>query len=246
MLFCSVFLYRYPLTAYVLGQFTPFAAVCLVVAWWGLIRGRSVLTVLALLGASVRPEVASLPLLALLIAAWRLGRRNVLAAWAVSAAGLWLATRLWIGPWVPGFLGGVGQYAGTSFLRWPPMATGSVWVAMPVVVLTLVWVVWMWLQLRREPVESRILYELSVAILAALLLLPQTNSYTLVASLVPVWIVLWAGSGHRGAWIPVLIVLALPWAFFFAGDLLPVGLEQLVIPAALAALLTLRWRRRVA
>jgi hypothetical protein len=245
MLFCSVFLYRYPLTAYVLGQFTPFAAVCLVVAWWGLVRGHPVLAVLALLGALVRPEVASLPLLALLIAAWRLGRRNVLVAWAASAAGLWLVTRLWIGPWVSGFLGGMGQYAGTSFLRWPPMATGSVWVAMPVVLLTLVWVVWMWLQLHREPAESRMPYELSVAILAALLLLPQTNSYTLVVSLVPVWVVLWAGSRHRGTWIPVLIVLVLPWAFFFTGDLLPAGLEQLAIPVALSVLLTLRLQSRV-
>ena len=46
------------------------------------------------------------------------------------------------------------------------------------------------------------------------------------------------------SWLPTLVVLALPWGFLFAGDLLPLGLEQLLIPLALGVLLTLRRRGR--
>ena len=85
---------------------------------------------------------------------------------------------------------------------------------------------------------------LSAAILVALIVLPQTNVYTMVASLLPAWVVLWAGGERWPSWLPALVVLALPWGFFFTGGLLPTGLEQLVIPLALGALLTLRWQGR--
>ena len=240
----SVFLYRYPITSYILGQFTPFTLACLVVAWWGLERGHPLVATLALLGVTIRPEVAILPLFVLLLAAWRMGRREVVVTWAGLMACLWLLTRLRVGPWVAGFLGGVGDYAGTSFLRWPPLVLGPVWLAALVTVGVLAWGVWVWLGSRRLPAEDRLRWELSTATLVALIVLPQTNVYTLVASLLPAWVVLWAGGERWWSWLPVLVVLALPWGFFFTSSLLPTGLEQLVIPLALGALLTLRWRDR--
>jgi hypothetical protein len=244
VLLFSVFFYRYPITSYVLGQFTVFALTCLVVAWWGVVRGHSTVAVLALLGAVVRPEVASLPLLVLLLAAWQMKRREIVLAWAGLVACLWLLTRVHVGPWVWDFMGGMGDYAGTSFLRWPPMMTGSGWVAALVVVGVLVWGVWMWIGIRHLPIEAQVPWGISIAILVALLLLPQTNAYTLVASLVPVWVILWAGRERWWSWLSVLAILVSPWVFFFAGDLLPTGLEQLLIPVGLGVLLTLHWRIR--
>jgi hypothetical protein len=241
MLLFSVFFYRYPITSYLLGQFTPFALACLVVAWWGLVQGYPTVATLALLGATIRPEAALFPLLVLLLAAWRMGRREVVVAWAGLVTCLWLLTRLVVGPWVSGFLGGMGDYAGTSFLRWPPLVLGSVWLAALVAAGVLAWGVWMWLDSRRMPAEDWIPWELSTAILFALIILPQTNAYTLVAALLPAWVVLWSGGERLRSWLPMLIVLALPWGFFLAGGLLPMGLEQLVIPLALGVLLTVQW-----
>jgi hypothetical protein len=241
-LFFSVFFYRYPITSYVLGQFTVFALASLVVAWWGLVHGHCTVATLALLGAVVRPEVASLPLLVLLLAAWRMKRREIVVAWVGLMVCLWLLTRVHVGPWVRGFLGGMEDYASTSFLRWPPMITGSGWAAALVVVGVSLWGAWMWIAIRRLPIEAQVPWEISVAILIALLLLPQTNVYTLVASLVPMWVILWAGREQRWSWLPVLAVLVFPWVPFFAGDLFPPGLEQLLIPVVLGVLLALRWR----
>ncbi|MFL7794401.1 MAG: hypothetical protein AB8I69_19825 [Anaerolineae bacterium] len=244
MLLFSVFFFRYPITSYLLGQFTPFTLACLVVAWWGLVRGYPTVATLALLGAAIRPEAALFPLLVLLLAAWRMGRREVVVAWAGLVVCLWLLTRLFVGPWVGGFLGGMGDYAGTSFLRWPPLVFGSAWLAALVTAGVLAWGVWMWLDYRRMPAEGRIPWELSTAILLALIILPQTNAYTLVAALLPAWVVLWAGGERWWSWLSTLVVLALPWGFFFAGGLLPTGLEQLMIPLALGILLTLQWWAR--
>jgi hypothetical protein len=129
-------------------------------------------------------------------------------------------------------------------LRWPPLVLGPVWLAALVTVGVLAWGVWVWLGSRRLPAEDRLRWELSTATLVALIVLPQTNVYTLVASLLPAWVVLWAGGERWQSWLPVLVVLALPWGFFFTGGLLPTGLEQFVIPLALGVLLTLRWRAR--
>jgi hypothetical protein len=45
-----------------LGQFVVFSVACVLCAWWAIVRDRWLLAVLALLGATVRPEVVLLPL----------------------------------------------------------------------------------------------------------------------------------------------------------------------------------------
>ena len=66
----SIVVYRYPVNAYLIGQFLPFSLACLVAAWWGLTRGKWIVNSLAMVFAMVRPEVVVLPLLALLVLAW--------------------------------------------------------------------------------------------------------------------------------------------------------------------------------
>ena len=75
----SIVVFRYPLNAYLIGQFPPFSLGCLVVAWWGLVRGKWIVATIALVLATVRPEVVLFSLLALLVLAWEAGyRRTVL------------------------------------------------------------------------------------------------------------------------------------------------------------------------
>jgi hypothetical protein len=241
VLFLSVFGYRYPITAYVLGQFTPLALACLVAGWWGLARGRALVATLALLGAVIRPEVASFPLLVLLLAAWRAGYRRVVALWGGLLAGLWVLTRVRIGPWVVDFLTGTGEYATTSFLRWPPLVFGTGWIAALVVVAVLAWAVLIGWRVRCLPAEMRLPWEVALVTVVVLVLLPQTNNYTLVVGLLPAWVALWAAG--RGVWgtLLVLFVLLSPWVFFLAADRLPAGLEQLLVPVALGGVLTVGW-----
>ena len=57
----STLVYRYPINAYLIGQFIPFCLACLVGAWWTLSRGRWGFASLALILAMVRPEVVMVP-----------------------------------------------------------------------------------------------------------------------------------------------------------------------------------------
>lgn len=244
LLLCSALLYRYSLVAYVLGQFTLFSLACLVAAWWGLAQNRPVVATLALLGATVRPEVASFPMLVLLLEMWRTGHRKAVASWAGAVLCLCLLTRLWSGPWVLDFLSGMRDYAATSYLRWPPLVMGSVEAAVLLTAVTLAWGGWMWSRFSHLPLEVRLPLEISAALLVALIVLPQTNTYTLVAALLPTWVVLWGSGGRWIGWLSSLVILSLPWGFYGLGGLVPAGLEQLLIPLALAVLLSFWWHRR--
>ena len=57
LLVFSTIIYRYPINAYLLGQFIPFILVCVIIALWGLVQGHEILSGIALIWAMVRPEV---------------------------------------------------------------------------------------------------------------------------------------------------------------------------------------------
>lgn len=242
LLLFSVLVYRYPINAYILGQFVPFTLACLVGAWWGLIEGRPVVAILLLVGATVRPVVTLLLLIIFLVAAWREKRRWTVGLWAGLLWLLWLVTRIRIGPWVMNFLYGIQAYTGYSFPCWPPSVIGDWWAAGFLAVSVLAWGGWMLVQVRSLPIRSRLPWEISIALLVALIVLPQTNNYTLIMGLLPAWVALWASKRRWLDWIPVLVILMSPWVFYAARDILPMELEQLLIPLALGVLLTLRWR----
>ncbi|MBN1811546.1 MAG: hypothetical protein JXA14_06905 [Anaerolineae bacterium] len=244
LLIFSVLIYRYPVNAYLLGQFVAFSVVCVLCAWWAIVQDRPLLAVLGLLGAMVRPEVVLLPLLVLLAAAWKEGYRRVAFGWVGGMGLLWLMTRVWIGPWVASYLSGIRAYADYSFPRWPPMAAGPVWLAMLIACAVLAWGGWMWLQTRSLSTREQLPWRIATSALVALVCLPQTNNYTLILGLPAAWVVLWAGRRRWLDWLPVLAVLASPWMFHLTGGILPVGLEQLLIPVTLGILLTWRWLSR--
>ncbi len=101
----------------------------------------------------------------------------------------------------------------------------------------------MWRELRSLGSAERLGWLISVAVLASLILLPQTGNYTLILALLPAWVILWASKRRVAYWLPVLAVLVSPWVFLFA-DSIPSTLEHLLIPVFLAVLLALQWRLR--
>jgi hypothetical protein len=241
LLLFSVLIYRYPVNAYLLGQFVAFSVACVLGAWWAIVRGRPVLAVLALLGAMVRPEVVLLPLLVLLVAAWQGGFRQVTLRWAGGMGVLWLLTRVWIGPWVANYVSGIEAYASYSFPRWPPLVIGPMWLALLIAAVVLAWGIWMWRQTHSLSMKEQLPWRIAVSAVVALACVPQTNNYTLILGLLVAWVVLWAGRRWWVDWLPVLAVLTSPWVFHLGGGILPAGLEQLAIPVALGVLLSWRW-----
>jgi hypothetical protein len=239
--FFSLFGFRHPINTYILGQFIPFVLACLVLAWWGMATDKPVITYLGLLGLLVRPEVVVIPIIVLLLDLWMEGRRRVVVAWIASLFILWLFTRLLIGPWELNFLNGIISYTGYSFVRWPPMAFENLWIGILLALSVLGWGIWMLWRMRNLPGPKRLPWEISVSVLVTLFVLPQTNSYTLVLALVPIWVALWASQGTSVEWFLFSMVLLSPWAFYALEETLPSHMEQLFIPLVTAGLLTRRW-----
>ncbi|MGH2620577.1 MAG: hypothetical protein ACRDHG_08400 [Anaerolineales bacterium] len=240
ILIFSIVVYRYPVNAYLIGQFIPFSLACLVAAWWGLVRGKWIVSSLALVLAMVRPEVVVLPVLALLVVAWQTGHRRTVWTWLISIVCLWLLTRVWIGAWEGNFLREVVAYTEYSFPVWPPGLLKPAWLAPLIVIGVLGWSGWMWKGSGFLDSTQRPGWIVSVATLTTLVVFPQSDNYNLILGLLSVWITLWVWRRRYALWIPVLAVLASPWIFRVAGAGLST-LEHLLIPLSIAALQTFAW-----
>jgi hypothetical protein len=242
----------YPLNVYTLGQFTGLVLASLVLAWWGISRGNHLVAALSLVLATTRPEGAVIAAAVLAIALMK-RQFAVPAIWLVVMAGIFLLSLLQIGWWVPDFLNQTRLYPtrGGGTL-WPPRLLDAAVLELGFIAGIVVWGGWFLRQLWAWPDQDRqLLWGLSVVVVLALLLLPQTNDYTLVYLLLPIWLLAW--QGRRSVTAPVLFVL-LPAASYFAkyaymalgrqAEAL-VSINELVSPLVIAALLTYEWSRFV-
>ena len=240
----SIVVFRYPLNAYLIGQFLPFSLGCLVAAWWGLVRGKWIVASIALVLAMVRPEVVLFPLLALLVLAWEAGHRRTVLTWVTVIVSLWLLTRVWIGPWEGDYLREIAAYVEYSSPIWPPSLLKPAWLAPLIVIGMLGWSAWMWRGSSFLVSSQRPGWIVSVAALTTLVVFPQSGNYNLILALLSVWMTLWLARGRYSHWIPVLAILASPWIFRAAGTELSV-MEHLLIPLSLATLQTFQWRNQL-
>jgi hypothetical protein len=241
ILIFSTVVFRYPINAYLIGQFIPFCLACLVAGWWGIVRGHRIFSSLALVLAMVRPEVVIIPLLVILAMAWEKGERQIIFGWLSGILGLWVLTRSWIGPWVMDYFKGLLAYRAYSSPIWPPGLLDQSWLALLIMIVVVAWSAWMWRVSRSLDTAERTGWLISTTVLTSLILLPQTGNYTLILALFSAWVIMWASRERSAYWIPVLALLASPWIFLFA-DIIPLELEHLFIPLSLAALLTIQWR----
>jgi hypothetical protein len=116
----------------------------------------------------------------------------------------------------------------------------------------ILWGGWLFRQAWAWPDQDlQLLWSLSVIIVLALLLLPQTNDYTLVYLLLPIWLLLWQGRHSVTTpvlfvWLPVMSYVA-KYGYESSGrqaDVL-LWLNELMTPLVIAALLTYEWSRFV-
>ena len=241
--------FPYSLNVYTLGQFTGLGLASLILAWWGISKGNRLVTALSLVLATTRPEgaVIAAAVLAILLAKRQFA---VLAIWLVVMTSVFLLSLLQIGWWVPDFLKRAQDYqvlGGGTF--WPPQLLGATVLELAFAAGMILWGgelfrrVWTW-----PDQDLQLLWGLSVIIVLALLLLPQTNDYTMVYLLLPIWLLLWQGRNSVTTpvlflWLPMMSYAA-KYGYQSSGEAqIFLWLNEFTTPLVIAALLTYEWFR---
>jgi hypothetical protein len=243
LLIFSTLAYRYPINAYLIGQFTPWCLTSLVISWWGLANHRPVIAYMALMMALVRPEITLLPMLALILLAWQMNYRGIVLALGGSVGILLILTRLWVGPWEKDFILGLRSYQQYSAPIWPPGLLNNHLLVILFLMAIMTWMAWMWMDIRRTDQSEQGVWVLSVSTLVSLIVLPQTGNYHLIMGLLAAWLVLWVSKGNVWLWLGVLIVLSSPWLFLLGGEAITPW-EHLWVPVFLIVLLSISWMIR--
>jgi hypothetical protein len=236
--------FRHPVNVFVLGQFTIFVLAALIIAWWGIRSRHGWLAAMGLAGASIRPEGAIL--VGLIVLHLLLVRRfDVLGPFgAVLGVALALSV-VQIGFWLPEFVAGMLEHSDLGLSRTPLSLLGSKVGVFVFTGILFVWAFWLARQMGGLGGPYWIPWNLSVAALFVLLALPQTNNYTLVYALLPMWLILRESEGK--GWLPVgvFLLLSSPWLFLLGKERWGWSstLEQLVIPLLAGGLLSYVWLR---
>jgi hypothetical protein len=192
-----LFAFRYPITLYLIAQFTGVIILCITLGIYFLLRRRDVLAGIFFAFATIQPTISA-PLAGVILLAYGLrGRWKGLAAFLVTLGILVAITVARIGWWILDFLDNLRDYSRyATYYLWTPELFESplirvVFVA--VVLLAAGWAAWQFLRSPRSVSLSPLLPGeggnqrllgmrafLFTLILACLLLLPQTGSYYLM------------------------------------------------------------------
>ncbi len=219
-----VFVFRYPINTYLVGQFTG-SMVLLISLAMGLLRQkRDTLAGVALAFSTVPPNIA-LPLAMLLLVGYGLrGRWRALAAFLGVLFILTAISLARIGWWLPDFVDGVRAYTEYSFPVWAlsllpaPLAAATLALVVGVPGFAIY-------TFRAHPTVEAELRLFALAILCALLLIPQTGNYYLVL-LIPVFMIGFYQARHSRLLTLLLgLVLVSPWLY-----LRTPGTEVLMLP----------------
>ena len=237
------------LTVYTLGQFTGFALACFVIAWWAISREHDTLAALALVGPTVRPDGLVIVGAFLAVLLWE-RRFKPVVIWAAVMAGLLVVSVLHVGWWVPDFVDRIREYHRIGESVWLPHGLlGAPVLEYAVTAGILGWAAWLVWDTRTLDSHLRLLWWLSVVIVVTLVVLPQTNDYTLVYLLLPIWLLLWIWRKSITTpllfiWIPAATYAAM-YAYDDSGRVTEsyLWLNQFLTPLVVFGLLTVEWRR---
>lgn len=242
----SLFLFRYPMMTYVLGQFIGTIVFGFSLAIWCLHRGRPVAAGLALVLCMMPPSFGVFLVALALLPEIARGRWRAAFVFVGAMALLTLITFLRIGWWIPDWLATLNAYReyADPYLPLAPLPLPvQIVLAVSFVVLSMR-AVWRWW---REPSDMRWQDALCIVLLTLMLLLPQTGSYYLCTLLIVAVIaaqrIIRKG---RFGWMGLtvwLVCMALPWLLY----LLPRRdlTEVLIMPLVMGILLLYGSRMRL-
>jgi len=201
-----VLVFRYPINLYIVGQFTGTILFGFSLAVWLLQRKRDLAAGILLALTAIPPTIA-IPLALVLVGSFVLiGRPRALIGFVVTLAILTAITFVQIGWWIPDFLTQLGAYSSYALPIWPPGLLEA-----PILRFGLILAVGLTLlaALIRFR-QTRALENFAIsAILACLLLLPQTGNYYLILLIPPLLVIF-----RRGGLIfrlAVALAVISPW-----------------------------------
>ena len=230
-------LFRYPINMLVVGQFTGGNLLLVVLAstCWAARRGwRMEVLAGVLLVLATAPPTFTAPFALLMLGirtAW--GKPCGLLAFAAALSVLTALTTMQIGWWIGDFLEGVRAYSEYSFPVWAPGLIPMP-LSLGVVVLAFASIAW---GIRAAQQQQDVLLLAGAGIIAVLLLVPQTGSYTLTFALLPLTLVFnrlgrLKRPGRVLAAVGMIAFTLSPWLY---ANIAP-GLEMLGVPLHLLVL----------
>jgi hypothetical protein len=238
--------FRYSMITFVLGQTSIWVLCCLALAVWAMRRGRATVAGIALAASVLKPQLAFLPALAMIVTATPRQRRPLILALAGSLACLLALSLLFSGFWIDDYwhqLQAYQQYSSTDFAIAAvarsvlPEGTAQILNAVGIALL----LIWFALVLFRQRGGGQPVVAVAMALGITQLVVPQTGSYNMVLLLLPLLVILGYRSRYR-ARQDTLVLLArllvwatllfIPWGFWaLSGGEGSWPPELLVIPA---------------
>lgn len=237
LLLGCVFAFRYPMIVFLLGQFIGTMVFCLSLAVLLMQQERYGWAGAVLVGATMPPTLGGVLALALLGSAVARGHWRGVVSFIGLMSLITLFTLLRLGWWLPQWLGNLRAYTDYANPQW---AAGLLPLPLTIVLIVgaMAMIGWAFWRTRQEQTQASLVDFVCVAVITALLLLPQTGSYVLTL-LIPVIIVAAArisrrSSGRGWRWLMLISVLLSPWLFLGVSGTLPV--EPLALPLFAGAL----------
>ena len=234
-----VVVFRYPMNAYVLGQFTGIVFLLISLAVLALKNRYDILAGI-LLALATNPPTIAFGIAALVLCAYAFHRRRRgLASFGVTLILLVAITTLQIGWWLPQFLGVMRDYSRYAYPVWIGSSL-PVWLVVPLLAL-LGWSVLNALTRDKKPSSLALHTDgAALSILAALLLLPQTGNYYLTLLIAPLLLIIKRALERRGReriliLLGCFITVLLPWVIWLSFDHYR-EVEELVLPLSVFVL----------
>jgi hypothetical protein len=246
--------FHYPMDMLVLAQFSGTVLLTISLGVWLLMLKRDIAAGIIFVLAAVPPTVGGTLALGILTAFALRGHWRGLAAFIITLGLIVGFSILRIGWWIPDWLRVVREYAAYAPPAWPPnflpLPLRILFVAL--VIGFVLWTLYRFLRFFTQHSVLSTQYSIDLviaAILAVLLLIPQTGYYYLVL-LIPVIIAcLERARGlprreRRWVWVACIAAVVSPWLYFSLPNFNP-DTQSLILPLHVGLVwLAIQWRRK--
>jgi hypothetical protein len=230
----TLFLFRYPVIAFVLGQFSIFILACTVLGLYWLRLGRGYAAGAAFAFTLIKPNVTGLLVLAFL--GWSLYSRRWKAMIGLVGTGVLLVgfSFCWQPTWIRDYMEGLAAYASYANVVWPLKESGDPWLAGGALLVAGGIGIGALANAARTRDVGDTLLAFCLLVILSLMILPQTGLYSLSLLLLPGAAFLALAPDDPWTRFVVLLSLATPWLYWGLGTTWTARVEPLAVPLQFA------------
>ncbi len=217
ILFGLLFVFRFPMDTFVLGQFSGTVLLAVSLGFLLLLQGKDWWAGVVLSLAMVPPTIGGPLALSILVAFGLRGRWRGLMSFLAMIVALTLISFILIGNWIPDYINIVNAYQNYAEVAWAPDVLGG-----PVLrgvfigglVLFSGWLLWRYWQSESEHEARERGIDLALtAMIVCLLLIPQTGEYYLVLLIPPILACIQRAEGQGLVYISCIVLVLSPWLY---------------------------------